>query len=126
VREVTAGNRYAVDNSRQTATGADQRQADIMHKFDFDEWAQLYQRDPAAFEARRKAVLALEIAKAGPALSAQAKVVLRKLEEQVEGKNDAERIQTSMVWMAASMRQLAGRMQDLSEATSELERTVSR
>ena len=97
-----------------------------MHKFDFDEWAQLYQRDPAAFEARRKAVLALEIAKAGPALSAQAKVVLRKLEEQVEGKNDAERIQTSMVWMAASMRQLAGRMQDLSEATSELERTVSR
>ena len=97
-----------------------------MHKFDFDEWAQLYQRDPAAFEARRKAVLALEIAKAGPALSAQAKVVLRKLEEQVEGKNDAERIQTSMVWMAASMRQLAGRMQDLSEASSELERTVSR
>ena len=97
-----------------------------MHKFDFDEWADLYQRDPAAFEARRKAVLALEMAKAGPALSAQAKVVLRKLEEQVEGKNDAERIQTSMVWMAASMRQLAGRMQDLSEATSELERTVSR
>ena len=33
-----------------------------MHKFDFDEWADLYQRDPAAFEARRKAVLAL----AGP------------------------------------------------------------
>ena len=42
------------------------------------------------------------------------------------GKNDAERIQTSMVWMAASMRQLAGRMQDLSEATAQLERTVSR
>lgn len=97
-----------------------------MQKFDFDEWADLYQRDPAAFEARRKAVLALEIAKAGPALSAQAKVVLRKLEEQVEGKNDAERIQTSMVWMAASMRQLAGRMQDLSEATAQLERTVAR
>ena len=97
-----------------------------MQKFDFDEWADLYQRDPAAFEARRKAVLALELAKAGPALSAQAKIALRKLEEQVEGKNDAERIQTSMVWMAASMRQLAGRMQDLSEATAQFELTVSR
>ncbi|HPU51219.1 MAG TPA: DUF3135 domain-containing protein [Burkholderiaceae bacterium] len=97
-----------------------------MQKFDFDEWADLYQRDPAAFEARRKAVLALEIAKAGPALSAQAKVALGKLEEQVAGKSDAERIQTSMVWMAASMRQLAGRMQDLSQATAQLERPLAR
>lgn len=97
-----------------------------MQKFDFDEWAELYQRDPVAFEARRQAVLALELAKAGPAVAAQAKVVLRKLEEQVAGKDDAERIQTSMVWMAASMRQLAGRMQDLSQATAQFERTVTR
>ncbi len=96
-----------------------------MQKFEFDEWAELYQRDPAAFEARRKAVLALEMAKAGPAVSAQAKATLRRLEEQVAGKNDAERIQTSMVWMAASMRQLAGKMQELGQASAQLSQTVS-
>lgn len=96
----------------------------MMQKFDFDEWAELYQRDPAAFEARRKAVLTLELAKAGPAMAAQAKSVLNKLEEQVAGKDDAERIHTSMVWMAASMRQLASKMQELGQATAQFDKTV--
>ena len=97
-----------------------------MDKFDFDEWADLYQRDPAAFEARRQTVLALELAKASPSVAEPARATLRRLESQLAGKDDAARIQTSMLWMAASMRQLAGGMQDLSEATAQLERTVSR
>lgn len=97
----------------------------MTQKFDFDEWAELYQRDPAAFEARRKAVLALELAKAGPALAANAKAVLGRLEEQVAGKDDAERIRTSMVWMAASMRQLAGKMQELGKATSQFDQAFT-
>ena len=47
-------------------------------KFDFDEWATLYQRDPAAFEARRKALLAIEIARGGRHASA-AKAMIERL-----------------------------------------------
>lgn len=35
-----------------------------MYKFDFDEWAELYQRDPEEFERRRQEVLEAEIQKA--------------------------------------------------------------
>ena len=47
--------------------------------------------------------------------------MLRRLEAQLAGKGDAERIQTSMLWMAASMRQLTARMQDLSTTVRGLE-----
>ncbi len=35
-----------------------------MYKFDFDEWAKLYETDPEAFERKRKEVLEAEIMKA--------------------------------------------------------------
>ncbi len=92
-----------------------------MDKFDFDDWAELYRRDPAAFEARRQTVLALELAKVSPAVAEPARAMLRRLEAQLAGKGDAERIQTSMLWMAASMRQLTSRMQDLSTTVRGLE-----
>lgn len=88
--------------------------------FDFDEWAQLYREDPVAFEARRQAVLALEIAKAGPA-GAPAKRTLQRLEHYLEGKSDTERMRQSMVWMVASMRQLSDKMTALGEAVGTLE-----
>ena len=50
--------------------------------FDFDEWATLYQRDPEAFEARRKAMLAIEIAKGGVHAEA-GKQLVEKLEAQL-------------------------------------------
>jgi hypothetical protein len=34
-----------------------------MYKFDFDEWAKLYETDPDAFERKRKEVLEAEILK---------------------------------------------------------------
>ncbi len=37
---------------------------DTMYKFDFDEWADLYERDPAEFERKRRQVLDAEIQKA--------------------------------------------------------------
>jgi len=89
-----------------------------MEKFDFDEWADLYQRDPAAFEARRQTVLALELAKASATVAEPARAALRRLEAQLAGKDDAQRIQTSMVWMAASMRILSARMQELSDTVA--------
>ncbi|HOA94819.1 MAG TPA: DUF3135 domain-containing protein [Quisquiliibacterium sp.] len=92
-----------------------------MDKFDFDEWADLYQRDPAAFEARRQTVLALELAKASPSVAEPARATLRRLESQLAGKDDAARIQTSMLWMAASMRLLSAKMQDLSDTVGKRE-----
>jgi hypothetical protein len=89
-----------------------------METFDFDEWAELYQRDPAAFEARRQAVLALELAKADLKVAEPARAALRRLELQLAGKSDAERIQTSMVWMAASMRMLTAKMHELGEVVA--------
>jgi hypothetical protein len=32
-----------------------------MGDFDFDEWAEPYRRDPAQFEARRQAMMAIEL-----------------------------------------------------------------
>ena len=87
-----------------------------MQGFDFDDWATLYRHDPAAFEARRQAVLALELAKVDPKVAAPARAALGRLERQLAGKDDAQRIQTAMIWMAASMKLLSIRMQDLGEA----------
>jgi hypothetical protein len=87
-----------------------------MYEFDFDDWATLYQHDPAAFEARRQAVLALELAKADRRRAGPARAALRRLETQLAGKDDAQRVQTSMIWMAASMKLLTTRMQDLGDA----------
>jgi len=96
-----------------------------LKEFDFDDWAMLYQHDPAAFDARRQAVLALELAKADPKAALQARNALRRLEGQLAGKGDAERIQTSMIWMAASMKLLSIRMQDLGETIDRVKGSVA-
>ena len=99
--------------------------ADKNYEFDFDDWAELYKRDPAAFEARRQAVLALEIAKAGPA-AAPARHSLRRLDHHLQGKSDAERMHQSMVWMVASMRQLSEKLTRLGDAVDELREQAAR
>lgn len=81
--------------------------------FDFDEWAALYRRDPAEFEARRKALLTIEVARSGRH-SAQARELVERLEKHLEGKSDAERIQISMLAMLSSAKQLAQEMESLS------------
>lgn len=93
--------------------------ADSGYEFEFDDWAELYKRDPAAFEARRHAVLALEIAKAGP-VAASARHSLRRLDHHLEGKSDEERLRQSMVWMVSSMRQLSEKLARLGSAVDEL------
>ena len=83
-------------------------------KFDFDEWATLYQRDPAAFEARREALLAIEIARGGKHAGA-AKAMIERLDNQLEGKSDAERARLSLLAMVASAKQMTDRLTELSE-----------
>lgn len=98
--------------------------ADKSYEFDFDDWAELYRRDPSAFEARRQTVLALEIAKAG-AVAAPARQSLRRLDQHLEGKSDGERMRQSMLWMVASMRQLSEKLARLGDAVDELHERAS-
>ena len=81
--------------------------------FDFDEWTALYQRDPAQFEARRKALLTIEVARSGRH-SAKARELVAQLEQHLEGKNDSERIQISMLAMLSAAKQLAQELESLS------------
>lgn len=83
--------------------------------FDFDEWAALYRHDPAAFEARRKALLTIEVARSGRH-SNQARELLERLEQQLEGKSDADRIRLSMLAMQSSAARLVEELQALSAA----------
>jgi len=91
-----------------------------MGGFDFDEWADLYRRDPAAFEARRQTMLALELAKAPPAIAAPARATLNRLEERVAGRADAERVRLAIAFLADAMADLHGSLhQLLATATSQ-------
>lgn len=80
--------------------------------FEFDEWATLYRTDPEAFEARRRALLAIEIAKGGRHAEA-AKSMIARLEVQLDGKDDAERMRLSMLAMVASTRRMTERLTEL-------------
>ncbi|MEI7447206.1 MAG: DUF3135 domain-containing protein [Burkholderiales bacterium] len=82
-------------------------------EFDFDEWATLAQRDPEAFEARRRALLAIEVARGGEHAAA-AKAMLERLESQLDGKAPEERARLSMLAMAASAKQMTDRLGELS------------
>ena len=81
--------------------------------FDFDEWAQLFKTNPVAFEARRQAVLAIELAKAGPR-AARARICLSNLETAMIGKTAEERSRMALLWMADSADQLQRTLLELS------------
>jgi hypothetical protein len=90
---------------RRASDAPSVQKAQGAHIFNFDDWQRLYQTDPEAFEARRQAVLGIELAKIGPK-GARARVCLSNLEAQLEGKSGDERARISMLWMAESALQL--------------------
>lgn len=90
------------------------QKAQSAQEFTFDDWQRLYQSDPAAFEARRQAVLGIELAKIGPK-GARARVCLSNLEAQLDGKSGDERARISMLWMAESALQLQERLNKLTQ-----------
>jgi hypothetical protein len=92
---------------------------------DFDEWADLYRRDPAGFEARRQAVLAIELARGGNA-AAPARALLRRLDAQLDGQSDAERLLIAFTSMAASLGRLGHQMTELGGSLHKLRDALSR
>ena len=131
VTHVTSRPPATSDNVIERLVSADKRQVPLMikfnaaPKFDFDEWATLYQRDPAAFEARRKALLAIEIARGGKHANA-AKAMIERLDSQLEGKSDAERARLSLLAMVASAKQMTDRLTELSEQMKDQARRFER
>lgn len=96
-----------------------------MQDFDFDEWADLYRRDPQAFEARRQAVIALELAShrdlAGPA-----RETLRRLDAQLQGCSDEERLPASFRFLTDSLGQLCAQMEALNSSVGTFNAALTR
>lgn len=89
-------------------------------EFTFDDWSNLYQSNPEAFEARRQAVLAIELSRLGPR-GARARICLSNLEKAMEGKGGHERATISFRWMTDSASQLQDRLTELSERLAKLQ-----
>jgi hypothetical protein len=87
-------------------------------KFDFDEWVTLYRDDPKAFEARRRALLAIETVRAGEQ-SAAVRRTLEELESRLDGLGEAERLQEAMRAMVESVRALTDLFAALSDRMTE-------
>ncbi|MEZ5661340.1 MAG: hypothetical protein R3E83_23375 [Burkholderiaceae bacterium] len=84
-------------------------------EFDFDEWADLFRRDPQAFEARRQAVLALELAKGTPGQAAAARKRLKQFEQQNENASPEARTAAGQM-MLEDVQRLNEQMSALSGA----------
>lgn len=84
--------------------------------FDFDDWSALHRRDPRAFEARRQALLAIELARIdGPGRVAAGRALAR-YEEAAKGLPASERIALSLALMSESVGALGTALEDLVQA----------
>ncbi|MFT3800074.1 MAG: hypothetical protein QM766_02560 [Burkholderiaceae bacterium] len=99
--------------------------ADMEQDFDFDEWAELYRADPLAFEARRQAVLALEIARHRTHAGA-ARRSLGELNEQLAGCAEHERLDLAFGAMADSLARLTREMADLRRTVEQVDANALR
>jgi hypothetical protein len=80
--------------------------------FQFDDWAELYKTDKEAFEARRKMLITVELAKASH-ISVETKQNISRLTSSLDGKTDQERLELSLKWMITSAEQLQVQLQAL-------------
>lgn len=84
--------------------------------FDFDEWQELYKRDPEAFEAKRQQVLEAELAKVPSKYRVKVQQALAETEVRCEGKNDRQRVEIASKAAVDSMKELAKGLQALRQA----------
>ena len=87
--------------------------------FDFDDWAALYRRDPDAFEARRRAVLGLELARADERRREVGRRALACFDAAATGLPPAERAALAATMMRTSLVELGERLEALREAVPE-------
>lgn len=82
-------------------------------EFNFDEWADLYRTDPEAFEARRQAMFAMQLARAPIHQAESARALLREFDRRAEGQSDRQRLETATMMAVESMNELTTRLQTL-------------
>ena len=87
--------------------------------FDFDDWAGLYRRDPDAFEARRQAVLGLELARADERRREAGRRALACFDRAASGLPPERRAALAATMMRESLVELGERLEALREAVPE-------
>ena len=80
--------------------------------FNFDEWSELYRTDPIAFEARRQALLSIELARGGP-LAAPTAALLADLEKRSADATPEERLALATRAMLDASRMLQAQLERL-------------
>lgn len=93
--------------------------------FDFDEWSSLYQRDPAEFERRRKALLDDALAAAGPERRAGLVALLERFDATAGGLAPHERAHAATMLAVESLQTLGDELASLAakvDGTSSSER----
>ena len=85
----------------------------VSERFDFDEWADLHRRDPAAFEARRQALLMVELARGEPCQRDAARAALARYERAASGMDGEGRARLSAEFMRDSLSALQRQLDEL-------------
>lgn len=79
--------------------------------FDFDDWAGLYLENPEEFEARRQAVLMIEMTRGSAEHAATAKTLLESFEKAATGRTPEQRMIIANNMMMESAHQLSAELQ---------------
>jgi hypothetical protein len=96
-----------------------------MDDFRPDQWRRLSRRLPSGFEARRRAVLLLELTRIGPPPNARARQALERMERQLSGQDASARLQTATQCLMEAMADLGHAVNGLLRLGTELDRAVA-
>jgi hypothetical protein len=96
-----------------------------MDHFRPDQWRRLSRRHPSGFDARRRAVLLLELTRIGPPPNARARRALERLERRLPGQDAQTRLQTATLALAEAMLDLGRAASELLRLGTELDRAVT-
>ena len=90
-------------------------------QFDFYDWAGLYQENPQEFEARRSAVLMIELMRGSAEQCASGRKLLDAYEKRVQGCDSQQRLHVAAQMMAESADQLKTELMVLKQALQDIE-----
>jgi hypothetical protein len=96
-------------------------QQDSRSDFDFDDWAGLYMENPEEFEARRQAVLMIELARGTPEQAAKGRALLDAYEKAAKGRTPLERAALAGSMMMDSAQELNVELMMLKDSLEKLD-----
>lgn len=96
-------------------------QQDSRSDFDFEDWAGLYLENPQEFEARRQAVLMIELARGTPEQAAKGRALLDAYEKAAKGRSPMERAALAASMMMDSAQELNVELMMLKDALEKLD-----